>query len=468
MGIRVFNTLSREKEELVTIEPNKVRMYVCGPTVYNKIHIGNARPAVIFDTVRKYLEYKGMEVDYVQNFTDIDDKIIKAANEENSTMSVISERYIKEFLTDMEGLNIKRATVHPRVTEEIPEIINMIETLVEKGYAYESEGHVYFSAESFSDYGKLSKKKLSELMSGARIQVAEEKRSPADFVLWKPAKENEPFWQSKWSEGRPGWHIECSAMAKKYLGDTIDIHAGGEDLIFPHHENEIAQSEAANGAAFARYWLHNGMINIDNAKMSKSLGNFFLLREVAEKFGYDTVRFFILSAHYRMPLNFSDDLLSAAKTSLSRITNAAEKAAEYTSSAVALMTDEEKSLLDSAKSFRKMFEESMDDDFNTANAVTALHGLAKFINLNVKEGTSSEFASFLLKEVNNLMNILGIEKKKEAAVDTEKIEALISERNEARKNKDFKKSDEIRDLLLEMGVEIKDTREGTRWNYNGI
>ncbi len=465
--MKLYNTLTRKKEDFVTLEPNKVKMYVCGPTVYNYIHIGNARPFVIFDAVRRYLEYKGYEVNFVQNFTDVDDKIINRANEENSDMQTVSNKYIEEFFKDSEGLNIKKAVAHPRVTDEIPEIIEMIKTLIEKGYAYEVDGTVYFETESFAEYGKLSGKNTDDLQSGARVAVEEKKRSPADFVLWKPAKPKEPKWQSPWGEGRPGWHIECSVMAKKYLGDTIDIHAGGEDLIFPHHENEVAQSECANGKPFAKYWLHNGMINVDNKKMSKSTGNFFTVRDIVAKYHYDVIRFFILSGHYRMPLNFSDELLKAAENALGRIRNCcSELKFIIEKSAITDLTEEESTLLPKADSFRLSFEESMDDDFNTANAVTAIFEFVSFAN-SCKSGgnTSKAFAKILFDGIQSLCDIMGI--KTEASmdkIDVSEIEELIAKRDIARKEKNWALSDQIRDELKAKGISIKDTSDGVKWS----
>lgn len=385
--MKIYNTLTRKKEEFVPIEENKVKMYVCGPTVYDYIHIGNARPYVIFDTIRRYFEYRGYEVNYIQNFTDVDDKIINKANEENVDMSVISERYINEALKDAHGLNVKDATFNPRVTQEMDNIIEMIKTLIEKGYAYEVNGSVYFDTMSFSDYGKLSKKKIDELIAGAseRIEVDSDKKNSTDFILWKPFKPGEPKWDSPWGQGRPGWHIECSVMAKKYLGDTIDIHAGGEDLIFPHHENEIAQSEAANGKPFANYWMHNGFINIDNEKMSKS-GKFFTLRDVVKEVPYDVIRFFILNGHYRSPINFSRELMQAAANGLDRIKNCMKDIEFYESKNTKdSFTDNEKSLIIESDNFIKQFEKSMDDDFNTADAVSAIFEFVKFANININE-----------------------------------------------------------------------------------
>ena len=469
--MKLYNTLTRQKEEFVPIEEGKVKMYVCGPTVYNYIHIGNARPYVVFDTVRRYFEYKGYEVTYVQNFTDVDDKIIKKANEEHSTMEEISGRYIKEAFTDADGLNVKRATIHPRVTQEMDNIIAMIQTLIDKGYAYENDGTVYFNTKKDNGYGKLSKKNLDELIAGAseRVSLDEAKINSTDFVLWKPFKPGEPKWQSPWGEGRPGWHIECSVMAKKYLGDTIDIHAGGEDLIFPHHENEIAQSECANGCEFAHYWLHNGFITINNEKMSKSAGNFFTVREIAAEFPYEVIRFFILNGHYRMPLNFSRELLQSCQNGLERIKNCKKDLEHYTANAaVESITAEEKEKLSEIDAFRTQFEAAMDDDFNTADAVTAIYELVRYSNKAMKEGVSREFAKKALDEMVALCEVLGLNRQEEEKQDedAEKIEALIAKRTEAKKNKDFATADAIRDELSAMGITIKDTRQGVQWFRN--
>lgn len=466
--MKVYNTLTRTKEEFVPIQEGKVKMYVCGPTVYDYIHIGNARPYVIFDTIRRYLEYKGYDVTYVQNFTDVDDKIIKRANEEGVDSTVISERYIAEAKKDAEGLNVEPASYNPKVTEEMDGIIEMIKTLIDKGYAYEKNGSVFFNTRSFGEYGKLSKKNIDDLRAGARIAVDDEKNDPMDFVLWKPKKEGEPYWESPWGKGRPGWHIECSVMAKKYLGDSIDIHAGGEDLIFPHHENEIAQSEAANGVQFSKYWLHNGFINVDNKKMSKSLGNFFTLRDIVQHIPYDVVRFFILSGHYRMPINFSRELMEAAGTGLDRIKNAYKNLLFIEKSNDRPMTEEEKTLAADADKFRVQFEAAMDDDFNTADAVTAIFEIARFANVNVNEGSSGEFARAVREKMLTLCQILGIEPVEKAdgsKISPEEIEALIEERKQAKKNKDFARADAIRNELAEKGVLIEDTRAGVRWSY---
>ena len=466
--MKLFNTMSRRKEEFVPLEEGKVRMYVCGPTVYNLIHIGNARPMIIFDTVRRYLEYKGYEVNYVSNFTDVDDKIIKKAIEEGVSSEEISQRYIAECKKDMAGMNVKPATTHPLATQEIDGMIDMIQTLIDKGYAYPvADGTVYFRVKKFKEYGKLSHKNLDDLQSGFRslkVSGEDQKEDPLDFVLWKPKKEGEPSWPSPWCDGRPGWHIECSVMSKKYLGEEIDIHAGGEDLIFPHHENEIAQSECCNGKIFARYWMHNGFLNIDNRKMSKSLGNFRTVRQIGEQYDLQVLRFFMLNAHYRSPLNFSADLMEAAKNSLERILEAAGKLSDRKDNGAAEnITEEELALLKEAEGFVTKFEAAMDDDFNTADALAAIFELVKFANTNVDENSSREFAGGLYEELFKLSDVLGLKiEKKEEILDKE-IEDLIQERQAARKAKDFKRADEIRDELLKKGIILKDTREGVKW-----
>ncbi len=465
--MKIFNTLTRHKDEFVPINEGKVGIYVCGPTVYDYIHIGNARPMIVFDTLRRYLEYKGYDVNYVSNFTDVDDKIIKRANEEGVDASVISERFINECKKDMEGLNVREATTHPKATEEIDDMIEMIKTLIAKDFAYEVNGTVYFRTRKFSDYGKLSKKNIDDLRSGFRdlkVSGEEEKEDPLDFVLWKPKKEGEPFWESPWGEGRPGWHLECSVMSKKYIGDVIDIHAGGEDLIFPHHENEIAQSEAANDAEFARYWMHNGFLKINNEKMSKSLGNFFTVREISEKYDLQIIRFFMLSAHYRSPLNFSDDLVESAKSSLERIKTAVSRLDEIKNAAKAdKATDKENTLISELDGFEKKFDDAMEDDLNTADAISAIFELVKFANTNVDENSTVELASKVYDMIVKLCDVLGIKAKTEAELLDADIEKLIQERQDARKNKDYKRADEIRNLLLEKGIILEDTREGVRW-----
>ena len=465
--MKIYNTLTRQKEEFVPVHPGKVGMYVCGPTVYNYIHIGNARPMIIFDTVRRYFEYKGYEVNYVSNFTDVDDKIIKKANEEGVTATEIAERYIKECKQDMEALNIKPATHQPRATEEIGGMIKMIQTLIEKGHAYEVDGTVYFKTRSFKDYGKLSKKNIDDLEAGHReIKVTGEegKKDPLDFVLWKPKKEGEIAWDSPWGEGRPGWHIECSEMSKKYIGDTIDIHAGGEDLIFPHHENEIAQSEACNDEKFANYWMHNGFLNINNKKMSKSAGNFFTVREIGEKYPLQVIRFFMLSAHYRTPLNFSDTLVESAKTGLDRILTAIDLCREMAAKEeTGSLSDAEKEHFAKVEALVKKFEDAMEDDFNTADAVSTIFEIVRESNSTVKD-FSADYAKKVLKVLEDLCGVLGIETTKEEEILDEEIEKLIEERQAARKNKDFARADEIRDQLLEQGIVLKDTREGVKWS----
>lgn len=465
--MKIYNTLSRQKEEFIPLKEGKVSMYVCGPTVYNLIHIGNARPMIVFDTVRRYLEYKGYEVNYVSNFTDVDDKIIKKAQEEGISPQEVSKRYIEECQKDMSALHVKEATSHPLATEEIGGMLEMIETLIEKGFAYQVEdGTVYFRTRKFPEYGKLSHKNLDDLQAGHReIQVTGEQKEDAfDFVLWKPKKEGEPYWESPWCQGRPGWHIECSVMARKYLGDTIDIHAGGEDLIFPHHENEIAQSEAANGKAFAKYWMHNGFLNIDNKKMSKSLGNFFTVREISQEYDLQVLRFFMLSAHYRSPLNFSRELMDAAFSGLERILTAADRIRRLMDAAAeGDMTGEESSLLEESRRFVQKFEEAMEDDFNTADGVSAVFELVKFLNIHTSGECTRTFLESCYGRLKELCDILGIVIDKEPEVLDQEVEALIEERQAARKEKNFARADEIRDTLLQMGIVLEDTREGVKW-----
>ena len=466
--MKIFNTLSRRKEEFVPIEPGKVKMYVCGPTVYNFIHIGNARPMIVFDTVRRYFEYKGYEVNYVSNFTDVDDKIIRKAIEEGVDAETISKRYIAECKKDMEMMNVKPATKNPQATREIGGMIEMINTLIEKGHAYvAADGTVYFRTKSFKEYGKLSHKNLDDLQSGFReIKVTGEegKEDPTDFVLWKPKKEGEPFWESPWCQGRPGWHIECSEMSKKYLGESIDIHAGGEDLIFPHHENEIAQSECCNGKTFAHYWLHNGFLNIDNRKMSKSLGNFFTVREIGEQYDLQVLRFFMLSAHYRSPINFSREIMESSKNALERIVTAVSNLTHLAQeAAVDVLSAAEEKLLAEIPVYRKKFEDAMDDDLNTADAISAIFELVKFANTNANDASSGAFVTALKKEIVALSDVLGLQvEKKEENLDAE-IEKMIEERQAARKARDFKRADEIRDELLAQGIILEDTREGVKW-----
>ncbi len=465
--MRLYNTMSKRKEEFVPVEDGKVRMYVCGPTVYNFIHIGNARPMIVFDTVRRYFEYKGYDVNYVSNFTDVDDKIIKKAIEEGVPAEEISQRYIEECKKDMDGMNIEPATTNPLATQEIDGMIDMISTLIEKGYAYEKNGTVYFRTRQFKDYGKLSHKNLDDLRSGNRallVSGEDEKEDPLDFVLWKPKKEGEPAWESPWSDGRPGWHIECSVMSKKYLGEQIDIHAGGEDLVFPHHENEIAQSEACNGKEFAKYWMHNAFLNIDNHKMSKSLGNFRTVREISEQYDLQILRFFMLSAHYRSPLNFSAELMEASKNGLERIQNAADNLRYMMEQAKEeSMTDAEKDNLAKTKEFVTAFETAMEDDFNTADAIAAIFDLVKYANTTATAEGSREYAKALYDLLVKLTDVLGlIVDKKEEILDDE-IEALIAERQAARKEKNFARADEIRDELAAKGIVLLDTREGVKW-----
>ena len=466
--MKIFNTLSRRKEEFVPIEPGKVKMYVCGPTVYNFIHIGNARPMIVFDTVRRYFEYKGYEVNYVSNFTDVDDKIIRKAIEEGVDAETISKRYIAECKKDMEMMNVKPATKNPQATQEIGGMIEMINTLIEKGHAYvAADGTVYFRTKSFKEYGKLSHKNLDDLQSGFReIKVTGEegKEEPTDFVLWKPKKEGEPFWESPWCQGRPGWHIECSEMSKKYHGESIDIHAGGEDLIFPHHENEIAQSECANGKTFANYWMHNAFLNIDNRKMSKSLGNFFTVREISEKYDLQVLRLFMLSAQYRSPLNFSADLMEASKNSLERIRTAAEHQADCLKAAKeGEMTAEEKQNQAAVEGLVQKFETAMDDDFNTADAISAIFEIVRLSNSTISEASTKAYVSYVKETMDKLCDVLGIiTEKKEEILDSE-VEDLIAKRQQARKDKNFALADEIRGQLLDMGIILEDTREGVKW-----
>ncbi|MBR0397360.1 MAG: cysteine--tRNA ligase [Eubacterium sp.] len=475
--MKLYNTLTKRKEEFIPIEPGKVSIYVCGPTVYNLIHIGNARPMIVFDTARRYMEYKGFEVNYVSNFTDVDDKIINKAIEEGVSADVISTRYIAECKKDMADMNVRPATTHPLATQEIPGMIDMITNLIEQGYAYDVNGTVYFRTRKFKEYGKLSHKNLDDLRSGFRdlkVTGEDQKEDPLDFVLWKPKKEGEPYWDAPWSKGRPGWHIECSVMAKHYLGDTIDIHAGGEDLVFPHHENEIAQSECSNGVPFAHYWLHNAFLNIDNRKMSKSLGNFFTVRDIKEKYDLMVLRFFMLSAHYRSPLNFSAEIMESSKNALERMINSVDrlndliKAAEVKQGGTvdadaALCTAEEQAKLEEMKQFRAKFEEAMDDDINTADAIAAVFELIKFANTEVTEARTGSFAALVREEILTLCDILGLIVERKTEVLDEEIEQLIAERQAARKAKNFARADEIRDQLQAQGIILEDTREGVKW-----
>ncbi|WP_251353439.1 cysteine--tRNA ligase [Hominisplanchenecus murintestinalis] len=465
--MKVYNTLTKQKEDFVPLQPGKVTMYVCGPTVYNLIHIGNARPMIVFDTVRRYMEHKGYEVNYVSNFTDVDDKIIAKSIEEGVTAEEISTRYIAECKKDMEGMNVRPATTHPLATREIDGMLDMISTLIEKGYAYDVDGTVYFRTRKFAEYGKLSHKNLDDLRSGNRtllVSGENQKEDALDFVLWKPKKEGEPFWKSPWSDGRPGWHIECSVMAKKYLGAEIDIHAGGEDLVFPHHENEIAQSECCNGVPFAKYWLHNAFLNIDNRKMSKSLGNFFTVRDISEQYDLQVLRFFMLSAHYRSPLNFSKELMEASKNGLERIMNAAEHLRDLLAGAQGEeLAAEEKAGLQEAGSFAEKFDAAMDDDFNTADAISAVFELVRFANANVTQQSTKAYVEAVYRELLKLADILGLILEKEKEILAEDVEKLIEERQAARKAKDFARADEIRDTLLAQGIILEDTREGVKW-----
>lgn len=466
--MKIYNTLTRRKEEFVPLEEGKVKMYVCGPTVYNLIHIGNARPMIVFDTVRRYMEHKGYEVNFVSNFTDVDDKIIKKAIEEGVEASVISERYIAECKKDMQAMNVKPATTHPKATEEICGMLDMIGTLIEKGHAYVGEdGTVYFKTRSFKEYGKLSHKNLDDLQGGNRsllVTGEDQKQDPLDFVLWKPKKDGEPYWESPWCNGRPGWHIECSVMSKKYLGEEIDIHAGGEDLVFPHHENEIAQSEAANGKPFAKYWMHNAFLNIDNRKMSKSAGNFFTVRDISEKYDLQVLRFFMLSAHYRSPLNFSAELMEAARSGYERIVTSVSNLNYLLENATSdTMSEDEKRLAGEAKGFEAKFDEAMDDDFNTADAISAIFELVKFANTNTNAESSREFLKTLKDEIVMLSDVCGLIVEKQQEMLDSDIEALIEERQAARKAKNFQRADEIRNELLSKGIVLEDTREGVKW-----
>ncbi len=465
--MKIFNTLTREKEELIPLTEGEYKIYACGPTVYNFIHIGNARPLCVFDVMRRYLEYRGNKVNFVQNFTDIDDKIIRRANEEGVTFKDISEKYIKEFWTDAKGMNVREATVHPKATENIGEIIDIVSTLIEKGYAYEVNGDVYFSTKKFSEYGKLSHQPLEDLEAGARINVGEVKREPMDFALWKSAKPGEPYWESPWGHGRPGWHIECSAMVRRYLGETIDIHCGGQDLVFPHHENEVAQSECCNGKPFARYWMHNGFITVDKVKMSKSLGNFFTVRDVAEQFGYEPIRYLMISCQYRSPINYSFDAIAQCKASLERLytcrnnldfalKNAVEEAGEKDAEIIALIDGK-----------KDKFIEAMEDDLNTGEALGAVFELVRDINTNVNEGVQSKaLVEYAVKIFDELMDVLGLlynRNKEDKSLDDE-IEALIAARNEARKNKNWAEADRIRDELKAQGIVLEDTPQGVKWH----
>lgn len=463
--MKVYNTLTRKKEELVPITPGEIKMYACGPTVYNYIHIGNARPLCIFDILRRYLEYRGYNVKFVQNFTDIDDKIIRRANEEHVDFSEISERYIKEFWTDADGLNVRHATINPKATENIDAIIQIISTLIEKGYAYEAQGDVYFSTEKFKDYGKLSHQPLEDLEAGARIMVGEVKREPMDFAVWKAAKPGEPAWDSPWGKGRPGWHIECSAMNWRYLGDTIDIHCGGQDLIFPHHENEIAQSECFTGKPFAHYWMHNGYINVDNVKMSKSLGNFFTVRDVAEKYGYEPIRYLLISAQYRSPINYSTDIIEQCIAALNRLYTCRDSLDFELKNAVDAEHDGDKAIIDGFNKYREQFIAAMDDDLNTADAIASIFELVRDINTNVVGKTPSKaLVEGAIAMFDELTGVLGLAYNRKTETLDSDVEALIEARTNARKEKNWAEADRIRDQLKEMGIVLEDTAQGVKWH----
>ena len=463
--MKVYNTLTRKKEGLVPITPGEIKMYACGPTVYNYIHIGNARPLCIFDILRRYLEYRGYNVKFVQNFTDIDDKIIRRANEEHVDFSEISERYIKEFWTDADGLNVRHATINPKATENIDAIIQIISTLIEKGYAYEAQGDVYFSTEKFKDYGKLSHQPLEDLEAGARIMVGEVKREPMDFAVWKAAKPGEPAWDSPWGKGRPGWHIECSAMNWRYLGDTIDIHCGGQDLIFPHHENEIAQSECFTGKPFAHYWMHNGYINVDNVKMSKSLGNFFTVRDVAEKYGYEPIRYLLISAQYRSPINYSTDIIEQCISALNRLYTCRDSLDFELKNAADAEHDGDKAIIDGFDKYREQFISAMDDDLNTADAIASIFELVRDINTNVVGKTPSKaLVEGAIAMFDELTGVLGLVYNRKTETLDSDVEALIEARTNARKEKNWAEADRIRDQLKEMGIVLEDTAQGVKWH----
>ncbi len=464
--MRVYNTLTRQKEELKTITPGEVKIYACGPTVYNFIHIGNARPLCVFDTLRRYMEYRGLKVNFVQNFTDIDDKIIKRAIEENSDYKTVSEKYIEEFWTDAKGMNIREATVHPKATENIDEIIDIISTLVEKGYAYAVEnGDVYFSTARFGEYGKLSHQPLEDLEAGARINIGELKHEPMDFAVWKGAKDGEPYWDSPWGKGRPGWHIECSAMVRRYLGTTIDIHCGGQDLIFPHHENEIAQSECCNGAAFSHYWMHNGYINVDNVKMSKSLGNFFTVRDVAEKYGYEPIRYLMISSHYRSPINYSVDVIEQCRASLQRLYTCRDNLDFALSNATDSAQDNEEEIRNKMSSRREQFIKAMDDDLNTADAISAVFELVRDINTDViNDSPSAELVQYAIDIFDELTDVLGLVYNRKSQSLDDEIEKMIEARQNARKEKNWAEADRIRDELKNRGIVLEDTPQGVKWH----
>lgn len=465
-NMKIFNTLTRQKEELKTLVPNELKVYACGPTVYNYIHIGNARPLCVFDTFRRYMEYRGYKVTFVQNFTDIDDKIIRRANEEGTDYKTVSEKYIEEFWTDAKGMNVREATVHPKATENIDEIINIVSTLIEKGYAYAAEnGDVYFSPKQFKEYGKLSHQPLEDLEAGARINIEEVKREPMDFALWKSAKPGEPYWESPWGHGRPGWHIECSAMVRRYLGETIDIHCGGQDLIFPHHENEIAQSECCNGAPFANYWMHNGFISVDNVKMSKSLGNFFTVRDVANEYGYEPIRYFLISSHYRSPINYSIDIIEQCKASLVRLYNCRESLDFAMKNAVDTLPANAEEIKKTLDSRREQFIKAMDDDLNTADAISAVFELVRDINTSViTDAPAKAFVEYAIKLFDELTGVLGlVYNRKTESLDNE-IEKLIEARTQARKERNWAEADRIRDELKAQGIVLEDTPQGVKWH----
>lgn len=462
--MRIYNTLNGRKEDFTPLVDGKVSIYVCGPTVYDFIHIGNARPMIVFDTLRRYLQSQGLEVNYTSNFTDVDDKIINKAIAENVPFEEVSQRFIKECEMDMKALNIMPATHAPKASEEIDGMIAMVQTLIDKGYAYEKGGTVYYKTRAFEGYGKLSKKNIDDLEAGKRINIEEQKEDPMDFVLWKPKKEGEPSWVSPWGDGRPGWHLECSEMSRKYLGEEIDIHAGGEDLVFPHHENEIAQSEACSGKQFARYWMHNAFLTIDKTKMSKSLGNFFTVRDICNQYSPEVLRFFMLNAHYRSPLNFSEEMMMMAKTSLERIWTALENLIHLENhSEIEVLSESETELMKEVDGFEKDFLEAMDDDLNTATAISAIFDLVRFANTNVSGQSSKAFLVYIKDKILYLMSILGLKYEAKSEILDSEIEGLIEERASARKNKDFKRADEIRDILLEKGIVLEDTREGVKW-----
>lgn len=464
--MKIFNTLSREKEELIPLKEGEYKIYACGPTVYNFIHIGNARPLCVFDVMRRYLEYRGNKVNFVQNFTDIDDKIIRRANEEGVTFKDISEKYIEEFWVDAKGMNIREATTHPKATENIGEIIDIVSALIDKGYAYEANGDVYFSTKKFNEYGKLSHQPLEDLEAGARINVGEVKKEPMDFALWKNAKPGEPYWESPWGHGRPGWHIECSAMVRRYLGETIDIHCGGQDLIFPHHENEIAQSECCNGTPFARYWMHNGFITVDKVKMSKSLGNFFTVRDVAQQYGYEPIRYLMISCQYRSPINYSFDAIAQCKASLERLYNCRDNMDFALKNAKAEAGDKDAEIIALINGKKDKFIEAMEDDLNTGEALGAVFELVRDINTNVNDGVQSKaLVEYAIAVFDELMDVLGLLYNRNAASSLDdEIEALIAARNDARKNKNWAEADRIRDELKSQGIVLEDTPQGVKWH----